>query len=123
MGGETKVVLVRNGSRKRGGRLLLTGMDKLENGYRYRDPAPQTLKFMDEQRDFNKKVDLAMNDMKHDIKDIADLVRITNEQNTCQHKEIMDRIGRIEQFAIGILVIFAMAAVYFIFSKVGLKIP
>jgi hypothetical protein len=98
-------------------------MDNTENGYRYRDPAPQTLKFMEEQRDFNKKVDLSMNDMKHDIKDIAEAVKVSNEQNTVQHKEIMDRIGRIEQFAIGTLLIFALAALYFIFSKVGLKIP
>lgn len=98
-------------------------MEDVIKGYQFRTPAKQTLEFMEEQRDFNKKVELTMNDMKHDIKDVADLVRISNEQNNCQHKEIMDRISRIEQFALGTLLLFALAAIYFIFTKTGLKIP
>lgn len=91
--------------------------------YQRLTPAKATVEFMKEQRDFNKKVELTMNDMKHDIKDLSSAIRESTEQNRCEHKEIMGRIGRIEQFVIGILLIFAMATLYFIFSKVGLPTP
>jgi hypothetical protein len=63
-------------------------MDEVEKGYRFREPASQTKKFMEEQIKFNQNMQLSVNDMKHDIKSICDKL----EQNAEEHKEIMDKI-------------------------------
>ena len=65
-------------------------MDKLENGYRYRDPAPQTIEFMEEQRKVNQHIEISMNDMKNSIHSICEKL----EQNTEEHKQIMDKIDQ-----------------------------
>ena len=98
-------------------------MDKLENGYRYRDPAPQTIKFIEEQIKFNQQILLEMKDVKNDIKNVCTQMHENNEQNKDEHRAIMGRLGRIEKFALGILLIFALASLYFIFVKVGLPTP
>jgi hypothetical protein len=63
-------------------------MDEVQNGYRYRDPAPQTLKFMEEQIKFNQHFELGMNDMKNSIKSLDEKL----DQNAKEHKQIMDKI-------------------------------
>jgi len=98
-------------------------MDNLENGYRYRDPAPQTLKFIEEQLKFNQLMTISMNDVKNDIKNVCLSINTSNEQNKIEHKAIINRLGRIEKFTIGILVIFALASLYFLFQKAGLPMP
>ena len=98
-------------------------MDNLENGYRYRDPAPQTLKFIEEQLKFNQLMTISMNDVKNDIKNVCLSINTSNEQNKIEHKAIINRLGRIEKFTIGILVIFALASLYFLFQKAGLPTP
>ena len=98
-------------------------IESLENGYRYRDPAPQTLKFMEEQLKFNQTMTISMNDVRNDIKNVCNSINISNEQNKLEHKAIMNRLGRIEKFAFGILVIFALSSLYFLFIKAGLPTP
>jgi hypothetical protein len=98
-------------------------MEKIENGYRYRDPAPQTIKFMDEQVKFNQQMQLDMRDMKNDIKTICNQMAENNAQNRSEHREIMGRLGRIERFAIGTLMIFALASLYYLFTRSGLPTP
>jgi len=65
-------------------------MDEVINGYRFRDPAPQTIKFMEEQTKFNQHFELGMNDMKNSIKSIVEKL----EQNTEEHKQIMDKMDK-----------------------------
>jgi dGTP triphosphohydrolase len=83
-------------------------IDELKQDFKNRDPAKSTYKFMS-----NMTTEMAL--FKEELKNIA-------EQNVIQHAEILKRISRIEQFIIGILVLFSLAAVYFIFNKTGLKI-
>jgi len=88
-----------------------------------RIPAEATLKYMEKQTQFNEKINLSMNDMQHEIKDLATTITTSNNKNAEQHKQIFDRLGRIEKFILAILVIFALAALYYIFSAVGLPKP
>jgi hypothetical protein len=98
-------------------------MDNLESGFRYRDPAPQTLKFMEEQLKFNQTMTISMNDVRNDIKNVCKSIQDSNEINKVEHKAIMTRLGRIEKFALGTLVIFALASLYFLFRNAGLPTP
>jgi hypothetical protein len=84
-------------------------IEELKNEFRLRDPAKQTLGFISD-----VKIEMAI--FKEELKNIA-------EENMKQHREILERIKRIEGFIIGLLVLFALSAVYFIFTKVGLRIP
>jgi hypothetical protein len=67
-------------------------MDELENGYRFREPAPKTIKFMEEQIKSNQHMELAMNDMKNDIKTICNQMAENNSENKEDHKVIMEKI-------------------------------
>jgi predicted metalloenzyme YecM len=98
-------------------------MDELEKGYRFREPAAQTKKFMEEQIKFNQQMQLDMRDMKNDIKNICLQMQENNEQNRSEHRQIMSRLGKIEKFALGTLIIFALAALYFLFQRAGLPTP
>jgi glucosamine 6-phosphate synthetase-like amidotransferase/phosphosugar isomerase protein len=98
-------------------------MDELEQGYRFREPAYKTTKFMEEQIKFNQQMQLDMRDMKNDIKNICEQMHENNEQNRSEHRAIMSRLGRIEKFALGTLMIFALAALYFLFRQAGLPTP
>ena len=82
-------------------------MDNLENGCRYRDPSPQTIKFMEEQIKFNQTMTISMNDVRNDIKNVCISINSNNEQNKLEHRAIMNRLGRIEKFVFGILLIFS----------------
>ena len=95
-------------------------MDTVETGYRYREPAKQTLQFMEEQRDFNELINLTMNDLKHDIQDMNKSLTISNQNNEVQHCEIIKRLGRMEKFGLAVLVIFSLATLYFLFEAAGL---
>ena len=83
-------------------------IEELKDDFRARDPAKETLSFIT-----TMTTEMAI--FKEELKNIA-------KENADQHKEILKRIARIEQFIIGILVLFALAAVYYIFTKTGLKI-
>ena len=98
-------------------------MEQIKNGYRYREPAKATLKFMEEQMKFNQHMELSMNDIRNDIKSVCKSIEFSNEQNKSEHKAIMSRLGRIEKFALGTLLIFALASLYFLFLKSGLPTP
>lgn len=97
--------------------------EDLEKGYRFREPAPLTTEFMKEQRDFNKQIELSMKDMNNDVKNICKTIEFSNNQNAEEHKAMMSRLGRIEKFALGTLVIFALSALYFLFKNAGLPTP
>lgn len=94
-----------------------------QNGYRFREPAEKTINFMNEQSKFNQSMQISMNDLRHDIKDLCKSLGTSNEVNESQHEEIIKRLGRMEKFGLAILVIFALSALYFIFMKVGLPTP
>jgi glucosamine 6-phosphate synthetase-like amidotransferase/phosphosugar isomerase protein len=98
-------------------------MDELEQGYRFREPAEATRQFMTEQIKFNQQMKLDMHDMKNDIKNICNQMAENNEQNREEHRAIMSRLGRIEKFALGTLMIFALASLYYLFTKAGLPTP
>jgi len=66
--------------------------DELENGYRFREPAAKTIKFMEEQIKSNQHMELAMNDMKNDIKTICNQMAENNTENKEEHKAIMEKI-------------------------------
>jgi hypothetical protein len=85
-----------------------------------RPPAPATLEFMEEQRDFNETIRLSMNDLKHDVQDLVKSLDVSNKINETQHCEIIKRLGRMEKFGISVLIIFALATLYFIFESIGL---
>jgi hypothetical protein len=61
--------------------------------------------------------------MKNDIKIICSQMAENNEQNRSEHRAIMLRLGRIEKFALGTLMIFALAALYLLFRQAGLPTP
>lgn len=97
--------------------------EKIYKIYRRLEPSKQTEKFMEEQSKFNQTMTIAMNDVRNDIKNVCKTIESSNERNVEEHKAIMNRLGRIEKFAIGTLVIFALAALYFLFQKAGLPTP
>jgi hypothetical protein len=70
-------------------------MENLENGYRYRDPAPQTLKFMEQQVKFNQDIKLDVNDMKNDIKAIGSKL---DEHINQQAKDFSEVKGILKEF-------------------------
>jgi len=82
-------------------------IEKIRQEFINREPAKETQGFI---RDF--QIDMVL--LKEELKTLA-------EENAKQHKEILERIGRIESFILGLLILFALSAVYFIFEKVGLK--
>ena len=86
-------------------------------------PAVATLEFMEEQRKFNQTVTISMNDLKNDIHNVCKSIEASNEVNKEEHRAIMSRLGRIEKFALGTLLIFAMASLYFLFKNAGLPTP
>lgn len=91
-------------------------IDELTREFKMREPAKET------QAIFNKyNVDFAL--MGEEMKSLTKVITESNEENIEQHKQILSRIGRIEVFILGVLVIFALSALYFIFSKVGLPSP
>lgn len=94
-----------------------------EIGYRFHEPAPKTITFMEKQLEFNKKIEISMNDMKNDIQNLCVSMRENNIQNKEQHKEILKQVNQLRKWALGVLVIFALAAVYYIFQAVGLPKP
>jgi hypothetical protein len=95
-------------------------METIEKGYRWREPAKETNEFMKEQRAFNETIKLSMNDLKHDIKDICSSLEVSNKINEEQHCEIIKRLGRMEKFGLAVLIIFALATLYFLFEAAGL---
>jgi hypothetical protein len=97
--------------------------EKVIKIYRRLEPSTSTRKFMEEQAKFNQHMEIAMNDVRNDIKSVCQTIELSNCQNKEEHKAIMNRLGRIEKFAFGILVIFALAALYFLFQKAGLPTP
>jgi len=86
-------------------------------------PAVATLEFMEEQRKFNQTVIISMNDLKNDIHNVCKSIQDSNDINKEEHKAIMSRLGRIEKFALGTLLIFALASLYFLFRNAGLPTP
>ena len=91
-------------------------VEELRNDFKGRPPAKETYEH------FNKyNVDFAL--MGEELKNLTKTIKETSDTNAEQHREILKRVARIEQFAISILVIFALAALYFVFAKTGLKIP
>ena len=88
-------------------------IEKLDNKFETRKPADLTLEH------FNKyNVDFAL--MGEEMKNLTKAIGESNKLNEDQHKQILSRIGRIEGFILGLLALFALATVYFIFNKVGL---
>ena len=91
-------------------------VEKLEQAFDKRPPAKETYEH------FNKyNVDFAL--MGEEMKNLTKAIGESNKLNEEQHSQILSRIGRIEGFILGLLALFALAAVYFIFNKVGLHIP
>jgi len=91
-------------------------IEELQEEFKGREPAKET------QAHFNKyNVDFAL--MGEEMKSLTKAIKESNEENIEQHKQILSRIGRIEVFILGVLVIFALSALYFIFAKVGLPNP
>jgi hypothetical protein len=64
-----------------------------------------------------------MNDMKNDIKNICVSIEENNKQNIEQHKEILKQVNQLRKWAFSVLVIFALATLYYIFAHVGLPKP
>lgn len=72
-------------------------MDKIENGYRFREPAPRTIElFKETDKKFNN-METTMSElntnfllMKKDITSISEKL----DQNTQEHKDIMSKIDR-----------------------------
>lgn len=79
-------------------------IDELKKEFKGRDPAKETYQH------FNK-YDVMFTKMQNNMESLKESL-----------EKIEKRIGRIEQFIISLLVLFALAAVYFIFTKTGLKI-
>lgn len=82
---------------------------ELQAEFKKREPAKETYQFM-------SKVNTDMAIFKEELRNLA-------EDNKEQHKEILKRISRLEVFVIGVLVVFALAALYFIFEQHGLPKP
>ena len=78
---------------------------------------------MEKQDAFNQTMTIAMNDVRNDIKNVCKSIENSNAINKEEHKAIMSRLGRIEKFALGTLLIFALASLYFIFKNAGLPTP
>jgi hypothetical protein len=89
----------------------------------YRESATQTINFMEKQLEFNQNVKITMNDMKNDIKNICVSIEENNKQNIEQHKEILKQVNQLRKWAFSVLVIFALATLYYIFAHVGLPKP
>ena len=97
--------------------------EKIYKIYRRLEPSRTTCQFMEEQIKFNQSMTIAMNDVRNDIKNVCKSIQDSNEINKEEHKAIMSRLGRIEKFALGTLLIFASVSLYYIFVKVGLPTP
>lgn len=100
-----------------------------ENG-QDRPPAKATLTFMHRAENKFDNIENSMNNlstdfklMKKDIEHICGVMEQSNKQNKEEHDAIMSRLGRIEKFAITILAIFALVALYFLFAEAGLPTP
>lgn len=92
-------------------------------------PAPETKKRLDEGEKRFNSLDLHLNDMKNQISNFSKEMQEWKEENAQQHKDIMNALKEIkngtanknvEYIVYGIIVIFALSALYFIFEKVGL---
>lgn len=86
-------------------------------------PAKQTLEFIDAQIKFNNHIEISMNDLKNGIENLALTIKNNDEINKSQHCEILKRLGRMEKFGLGILIIFALATLGYILIAVGLPKP
>ena len=88
-----------------------------------RESAQEINNFMEKQLEFNQNVKITMNDMKNDIKNICVSMEENNKQNMEQHKEILKQVNQLRKWAFSVLVIFALASLYYIFQSVGLPKP
>ena len=92
-------------------------------------PAPETKKRLEEGDKRFNSLDLCLNDMKNQIEQFSKEMKEWKTENSDQHKELMEAIKEIktgsanknvEYIVYSILVIFALASLYFIFDRVGL---
>ena len=88
--------------------------------WRNQQPAKQTCEYMEKTTDKFNHFEITMMEVKNDIKLLSQSIESSNEINTQQHKDILRRLSRLEMFALGTLIIFALAALYLIFDSVGL---
>lgn len=87
-------------------------MTQTEQGFRYRDPAPQTLKFMEEQQKINVKIETFMATTKGDI----EYIKKALDENVVQHKEIMSSLANLKDLFIKVLLAIGTAAVVVVVS-------
>lgn len=86
-------------------------------------PAIATLAFMEEQRKFNQSIQISMNDLKNDIHNVCVSIEASNAQNKLEHEELKSGIAQLKNWMIAVLVVFAMASLYFLFRSAGLPTP
>jgi hypothetical protein len=91
--------------------------EKLEHGYRFRDAAPQTQKFMESQSKINTQIEVFMETSKKDIGYIKDALA----ENTQQHKDIMNSIADLRGFFIKMLLGVGGVAVAIVISYLLIK--
>lgn len=98
-------------------------MNKINKIYQGTIPAKQTLEFIDTQTKFNQHIELTMNDLKNDISNLVTTIKTNDEINKSQHCEILKRLGRMEKFAIGILIVLSLVTLGYILIHAGLPKP
>ena len=63
-------------------------MDEILKGYRFREPAPATLKFMDEMRKDTENLKINLTEMKEDIKIICQKLDDHTDKNNSDFREL-----------------------------------
>jgi hypothetical protein len=94
----------------------------VQEGKQHSHPSPLSHKFMEETQEQVNNLKIQLTAMTKDIQYLCKSLEENNEQNKEQHKEIIRRIGRMEKFALAVLVIFSLTALYYVFHAVGLPI-